>query len=215
MATVAVFIALGGTGYAVSGLAKNSVKAKQIAPNAVRASEVKADAIGTSEVADGSLQSGDFGADQLPAGPRGPAGQDGAQGPPGPTYASTSNESDPVATPDIPNIESHTFTTPAAGKLLVTFVANTAGFGGTGGVRVGCSNGMPNVGLSIDDIPIPDTVTPLSNNTYEAFTVTGVTASSLPAGPHTLRLIGDCPGGNAMVSSVSSNSNLSAVLLGG
>ena len=39
MATVAVFIALGGSGYAAITLPKNSVKAKQIAPRAVQSSE--------------------------------------------------------------------------------------------------------------------------------------------------------------------------------
>ena len=41
MATLALFVALGGTGYAVSQLPKNSVKAKQIAKNAVGTSELK------------------------------------------------------------------------------------------------------------------------------------------------------------------------------
>jgi hypothetical protein len=49
MATIAVFVAIGGSAYAVS-LAKNSVKSKQIAKNAVRAAEVKANAIGSAEV---------------------------------------------------------------------------------------------------------------------------------------------------------------------
>ena len=39
MATMAVFIALGGTGYAAITLPKNSVRAKQIAPRAVQSSE--------------------------------------------------------------------------------------------------------------------------------------------------------------------------------
>jgi hypothetical protein len=39
MATVAVFVALGGTGYAAITLPKDSVRAKQIAPRAVQSSE--------------------------------------------------------------------------------------------------------------------------------------------------------------------------------
>jgi hypothetical protein len=39
MATIAVFLALGGAAYAALG--KNRVKAKQIAPNAVGSSELK------------------------------------------------------------------------------------------------------------------------------------------------------------------------------
>jgi hypothetical protein len=49
MATIAMFIALGGGAYAVT-LTKNSVKAKHIARNAVRSSEIKAGAVGGSEV---------------------------------------------------------------------------------------------------------------------------------------------------------------------
>jgi hypothetical protein len=64
MSALAVFIALGGAGYA-AGLAKNSVDAAQIKRNAVRAAEIKANAVrgaeirngavGPAEVADGSL----------------------------------------------------------------------------------------------------------------------------------------------------------------
>jgi hypothetical protein len=59
-ATLALFVALGGTGYAAVKLPKNSVGAKQIRKNAVRASEIKAGAVGTSEVKDGSLTGKDI-----------------------------------------------------------------------------------------------------------------------------------------------------------
>ncbi len=60
MATLAVFIALGGGVYAAS-LSKNSVKAKQIAKDAVRASEIKADAVGSSEISNGAIGGGEIG----------------------------------------------------------------------------------------------------------------------------------------------------------
>jgi hypothetical protein len=53
---IALFVALGGTGYAATQLPRNSVKAKQIAPGAVRSSEVK----------DGTLRLNDFKAGELP-----------------------------------------------------------------------------------------------------------------------------------------------------
>lgn len=69
MSVLAVFIALGGTGYAV-GVAKNSVDSEQIKKNAVRAPEIKANAVrgaeikdgvvGTAEVGDGSLTGADL-----------------------------------------------------------------------------------------------------------------------------------------------------------
>lgn len=86
MATVAMFVALGGASYAATRLPKNSVGPKQIAKNAVRSPKVK----------DGSLLSKDFKAGQLPAGARGAtgakgeAGPRGAAGPQGPTGPSGS-----------------------------------------------------------------------------------------------------------------------------
>jgi hypothetical protein len=62
-ATVAVVLAMGGTGYAATKLAPDSVTSKT--------------------VKDGSLRSRDFKAGQLPAGERGAAGQAGAAGAPG------------------------------------------------------------------------------------------------------------------------------------
>jgi hypothetical protein len=47
---VALFVALGGTGYAATQLAKNSVGAKQIRKNAVKASEIAAGAVRTPDI---------------------------------------------------------------------------------------------------------------------------------------------------------------------
>jgi hypothetical protein len=54
MATLAVFIALGGGAYAIS-LGKNSVRSKQIARDAVRSSEIKEGAVGSAEIGDGQM----------------------------------------------------------------------------------------------------------------------------------------------------------------
>jgi hypothetical protein len=73
IALLALFVAMGGTGYAALSLPKNSINAKQISKNAVRSAEVK----------NGSLKRGDFAAGQLPAGPQGAQGAQGPQGPAG------------------------------------------------------------------------------------------------------------------------------------
>jgi hypothetical protein len=93
---VALFVALGGTGYAALKLPKNSVGSSQIKTGAVRSSEVK----------DRSLKRKDFGSEQIPTGKRGavgPAGppgangangangRDGATGPRGPSDAYVAN----------------------------------------------------------------------------------------------------------------------------
>jgi hypothetical protein len=67
VAYLALFAALGGTGYAAFRLPKNSVGAKQIRAGAVRSSKVK----------DRSLLKRDFRPGQLPAGARGPKGDTG------------------------------------------------------------------------------------------------------------------------------------------
>jgi hypothetical protein len=55
MATVAVFIALGGASYAATQLPKNSVGAKQLRKNAVTTAKIKNGAVTAKKVKDGSL----------------------------------------------------------------------------------------------------------------------------------------------------------------
>lgn len=70
IATIAIFIALGGASYAALKLPKNSVGTKQIKKNAVNSAKVK----------NGSLLAEDFRADQLPMGKEGPPGPKGDPG---------------------------------------------------------------------------------------------------------------------------------------
>ncbi len=73
IACLALFVALGGTGYAALKLPKNSVKAKQLAPKSVGSSEAY------------NLTAKDFKTSARAAlrGPTGPRGPAGAAGPPG------------------------------------------------------------------------------------------------------------------------------------
>jgi Collagen triple helix repeat (20 copies) len=90
MASVALFVALGGTSYAAATLAKNSVKTGQIRNGAVKTVDLGKNAVTGGKVKDGSLLANDFGPGQLPAGekgpqgPQGPQGAQGRQGPQGP-----------------------------------------------------------------------------------------------------------------------------------
>jgi hypothetical protein len=70
VALVALFVAMGGTGYAALKLPEDSVGSKQL----------KADAVKSSKVKDGSLLAGDFKAGQLPTGAAGPQGLPGVPG---------------------------------------------------------------------------------------------------------------------------------------
>jgi len=73
MSSIAVFLVLGGAAFAAVQLPKNSVGTKQLKKSAVTSAKVK----------DGALKAVDFGAGQLPAGPKGdqgPTGKDGKEG---------------------------------------------------------------------------------------------------------------------------------------
>lgn len=92
IASIALLVALAGTGYAAVSLPANSVGPRQLQNNAVTSPKVK----------DHSLKSVDFASGQLPRGPRGSvgppgppgaAGPAGARGPTGPAGTATSSAS--------------------------------------------------------------------------------------------------------------------------
>jgi hypothetical protein len=95
MATLALFVALGGSSYAAVRLSANSVHSREIARNAVKGSEISNSSVGSAEVRNASLQPVDFA--KLPTGPRGergatgPRGTRGEQGPIGLTGAAGTN----------------------------------------------------------------------------------------------------------------------------
>jgi hypothetical protein len=78
VATAALFIALGGTSYAVTQLPRNSVGTEQIKDRSILASDIKSSEIGKLK--------GPAGSSGL-AGPTGPTGATGPAGPTGPTGA--------------------------------------------------------------------------------------------------------------------------------
>lgn len=81
-ATLALFIALGGTSYAAIQLPRNSVGSTQIRSNAVGPSEIRRRAVGSSEIRDRTIRLNDISSTartslrgaQGPAGPAGPSG---------------------------------------------------------------------------------------------------------------------------------------------
>ncbi len=78
VSTLALFVALGGSAWALS---KNSVGSKQIKSNAVKVAELADNSVTSAEVANGSLLGADFASGQLPAGAQGPQGEPGPPGP--------------------------------------------------------------------------------------------------------------------------------------
>jgi hypothetical protein len=83
IACVALTASLGGVSYAAGVLPKNSVGTTQLQKKAVTASKLKKNAVTGVKVKNGTLRAADFGAGQLPAGPRGAQGPKGDKGDPG------------------------------------------------------------------------------------------------------------------------------------
>jgi hypothetical protein len=85
IALVALFVALGGTGYAALNIANNSIGTKQLKRGAVKNADLAANSVTGLKVKRRSLDSSDFKVNSLPSGPRGaqgPVGSTGAAGSP-------------------------------------------------------------------------------------------------------------------------------------
>jgi hypothetical protein len=138
IACVALGVALGGTGWAVTSLPRNSVGTLQLMANAVVSTKVR----------NGSLLRADFRAGQIPSGPQGapgpagPAGPAGAAGPAGPTNAGTSlavksqQGADPSSTTStsFSEVGSLSLDVPAGSTatIVATFSAESVCYGASG-----------------------------------------------------------------------------------
>jgi hypothetical protein len=77
MATVAVFVALGGTSYA---LATGSIDSRELKNNSIRSKDIRNNDVLSKDVRNRSLLARDFKVGQLPKGDTGPRGQQGSPG---------------------------------------------------------------------------------------------------------------------------------------
>ena len=123
----ALVVALGGTGYAVTQLPKNSVGTAQIKKNAVTGAKVKA----------GSLDASDFKPGALSAAAAGLAGTQGPTGPEGPTFAFSDSQllASPVQITGNTTVISYPVTIPRAGLLTGTVTGSLFPSSGPGGDR--------------------------------------------------------------------------------
>ena len=87
-ATLALFVALGGTSYAVATLPRNSVGPAQLRTDAVRGSEIRRKAVKSSDIGDRSIRLRDISKSARES-LRGQIGPAGPAGPPGPTFFAT------------------------------------------------------------------------------------------------------------------------------
>jgi hypothetical protein len=108
-ATLALVVALGGTGYAATKLPRNSVGSSQIKKAGVAGSDIRSNAVTSPKVKNGSLLSKDFKAGQIPAGPKGAPGAPGTPGTkgdagaigPSDAFAASRDTGPVVATPGV------------------------------------------------------------------------------------------------------------------
>jgi hypothetical protein len=82
IALVALFVALGGTGYAALNIASNSIGTKQLKRGAVKNPDLAANSVTGAKVKRRSLNRSDFKANSLPRGPQGERGATGLTGSP-------------------------------------------------------------------------------------------------------------------------------------
>ncbi|MEN3281369.1 MAG: hypothetical protein V7607_2509 [Solirubrobacteraceae bacterium] len=87
VASIALFIALGGTSYGLASgsigsneIKNNSLRSQDLRNNDIRGRDIRDATIDSRDVQDGALLAKDFKIGQLPGGARGPQGDRGAQG---------------------------------------------------------------------------------------------------------------------------------------
>jgi hypothetical protein len=136
MATVAVFVAIGGTSYAalkITGrdVVNGSLTSGDVRNGTLRSADVRNGTLRSADVRDGSLSARDFSSGQLPrgatglpgvAGPAGPAGARGPEGPRGPSNGFFLKKGSSVALTDAPEFEFREVVRLSlpAGRYLVT-----------------------------------------------------------------------------------------------
>lgn len=123
---VALAVALGGTGYAITALPKNSVGAKQIKKDAVTGAKIK----------DGSVEARDLQPGVLAqAGAKGDTGATGAQGAAGPA-----GPSGITATASVAMVDNTTLTGSAAAMVRLDAAGDAALRQSTGRITVGAAS---------------------------------------------------------------------------
>ena len=158
VSSLALFVALGGTGYAALKLPANSVGSKQIKRKAVTNAKLRNNAVTSRKVRDRTLLATDFALGQLPQGARGEKGDrgdtgaPGATGPMGPAVGMAGGDTLPPNAPPSYELAKRTITMPVAGSLFVTARATQGS-----GTCTGMPCGGAVFGIFVDGQPVPGT----------------------------------------------------------
>ena len=199
IALLALFIALGGTSYAVTALPKNSVGTQQLKKNAVTGVKVKNGSLSSADFAAGTLLKGDTGASGATGatGATGPQGATGAAGPAGAQYSSVDGDSqtNPIESNAV-SVASGTIYLDQAGKYAMfarfdtTLTANM------------CAGGDPVLFLSTDGTVLAKSARTFldSGSTWNGFVLFGKMNVAQAAGNHTARIMAGCSNSTAPLS---------------
>jgi hypothetical protein len=122
MATLAVFVALGGSSYAaitITGkdVRDNSLRSADVRNNSLRSADVRNNSLRSADVKNGSLHAKDFAVGEIPAGSMWSYRSDVRGGP------------DPATMPDIPGLGTPSATCTAAGAAQLSVKNSSAGTG--------------------------------------------------------------------------------------
>jgi hypothetical protein len=219
IATCAMFVALGGGAYALSGVPDRSgvyhgcVDAKsgalRVVAKASSCRKTKTVRRGTRRVRIPGESAIAWNQQGL-RGLQGAQGLPGAQGTPGPTFAAVGNTNgiatDPSASPDEVSLNPgrhFAFTLPAAGNVYVRFF--------TPAIGLSCSSGNGNAGLYLDGAPLPKTGEP---NAAAPHSTEFVAVAAAAAGLHVAEVRDDCPAGTITGGVENATSKWTVLLLG-
>lgn len=196
IAVLALFIALGGTSYAVAALPKNSVGTQQIKKDAVTGVKVKNGSLSSADFAAGTLLKGDTGASGA-TGATGPQGATGAAGPAGAQYSSVDGDSqtNPIESNAV-SVASGDIYLDQAGKYAMfarfdtTLTANM------------CTGGDPVLFLSTDGTVLAKSARRFldSGSQWDGLVLFGKMNVAQAAGNHTARIMAGCSNSTAPLS---------------
>ena len=199
IALLALFIALGGTSYAVTALPKNSVGTQQLKKNAVTGVKVKNGSLSSADFAAGTLLKGDTGASGATGatGATGPQGATGAAGPAGAQYSSVDGDSqtNPIESNAV-SVASGDIYLDQAGKYAMfarfdtTLTANM------------CTGGDPVLFLSTDGTVLAKSARRFldSGTQWDGLVLFGKMNVAQAAGNHTARIMAGCSNSTAPLS---------------
>ncbi|MFN8110404.1 MAG: hypothetical protein U0Y82_11260 [Thermoleophilia bacterium] len=209
VSTAALFVALGGTGYAITSLPARSVGTAQLKDGSVTSAKIKDGTVrgrdlvtalrtgGTAGVGGPQGATGPQGVPGTP-GAAGPQGVAGPQGPAGILWAAVPGSFTPAAystncqQDHCLYLRSVKFTTPAAARVMAIVSVTFRYDCGNDAPAYGC---QPMVTLYVDGAPLQggvtsaDVTSPGLQSPNEAIGVSGVSSGVLPKGEHTLEVI--------------------------